>query len=58
MWLCNKNKLLRNGDKYVFNGGGYGHGVGMSQWGANILAKKGYNYDKILEFYFKNVTIR
>ena len=28
---------------------GYGHGVGMSQYGANVLAKRGYSYDEILK---------
>ena len=36
---------------------GYGHGVGMSQYGANELAKKGYNYKEILNYYYKDVKI-
>ncbi len=36
---------------------GYGHGVGMSQWGANGMARKGYKYDEILKHYFKGVSI-
>ncbi|WP_099190268.1 stage II sporulation protein D [Tepidibacter mesophilus] len=36
---------------------GYGHGVGMSQWGANGMAHKGYKYDEILKHYFKGVSI-
>ncbi|MDE7294096.1 MAG: SpoIID/LytB domain-containing protein [Oscillospiraceae bacterium] len=36
---------------------GYGHGVGMSQNGANILAKQGYTYDQILALYFPGTTI-
>lgn len=36
---------------------GYGHGVGMSQYGANAMAKKGYNYTDILQHYYKDVTI-
>ncbi len=36
---------------------GYGHGVGMSQNGANILAKKGYTYEEILRFYFTGITV-
>ncbi|MGN0642295.1 MAG: SpoIID/LytB domain-containing protein [Huintestinicola sp.] len=36
---------------------GYGHGVGMSQNGANILAKQGYTYDQILTFYFPGITV-
>ncbi|MDE6284851.1 MAG: stage II sporulation protein D [Bacilli bacterium] len=37
---------------------GYGHGVGMSQYGANEMAKKGYKYDEILKYYYKNIEIR
>ena len=36
---------------------GYGHGVGMSQYGANELAKLGKNYDEILKYYYKDVAI-
>lgn len=37
---------------------GYGHGVGMSQYGANYMAKEGKNYIQILKYYFKNVEIK
>lgn len=36
---------------------GYGHGVGMSQYGANKLAQKGYNYQDILKHYYVNTEI-
>ena len=36
---------------------GYGHGVGMSQYGANYLANNGYNYQEILKYYYKDVEI-
>lgn len=36
---------------------GYGHGVGMSQWGANAMAKDGYVYDEILKHYYSGVKI-
>ena len=36
---------------------GYGHGVGMSQYGANELAKMGKNYVEILQYYYQNVNI-
>ena len=32
---------------------GYGHGVGMSQWGSNVMAKNGETYDKILKHYYE-----
>lgn len=37
---------------------GYGHGVGMSQYGAQGMALKGYKYDEILSYYYKGTTIK
>jgi len=42
---------------YRFIGNGYGHGVGMSQYGARGLAEKGYDYSYILQYYYKDVKI-
>ena len=36
---------------------GYGHGVGMSQYGANEYAKSGKNYEEILKHYYQNINI-
>jgi len=36
---------------------GYGHGVGMSQYGANGMANDGYTYEEILKYYYKNIKI-
>lgn len=36
---------------------GYGHGVGMSQYGANNMAKEGYTYEEILKYYYQNIEI-
>lgn len=36
---------------------GYGHGVGMSQYGANNMAKLGYSYEEILKYYYQNIEI-
>lgn len=36
---------------------GYGHGVGMSQYGANEMAKEGYNYKDIINHYYTNIKI-
>ena len=47
-----------NNDKVVFNVNGYGHGVGMSQYGANGMAKAGYKYNDILTHYYKNCDIK
>lgn len=45
-------------DKVVFNVNGYGHGVGMSQYGANGMAKEGYKYQDILKYYYQNCEIK
>ncbi len=37
---------------------GYGHGVGMSQYGANGMAKEGKKYTEILKYYYQNVEIK
>lgn len=44
-------------DGFKIYGGGYGHGVGMSQFGAIELSKNGANYDKILNKFYKDVKI-
>ncbi len=41
-----------------FSGKGWGHGVGLCQWGARGMARKGYKYDKILDFYYPGTEIR
>ena len=41
----------------IFTTKGYGHGVGMSQYGANAMAKEGSNYKDILKYYYQGVTI-
>ena len=46
-----------NGDYITFHCKGYGHGVGMSQWGANAMAKNGSNYEEILKHYYSGVEI-
>ena len=51
-------EIIRNNVGIVFKTRGYGHGVGMSQYGANGMAKNGYSYDQILKHYYKGVTIQ
>lgn len=45
-------------EKVIFNVSGYGHGVGMSQYGANGMAKEGYKYQDILKHYYQNCEIK
>ena len=46
----------KDGICYI-EGGGFGHGIGMSQCGANDLAKKGKDYRQIISYYYKDITI-
>lgn len=52
-----KFELFKDGNDFIFKGSGSGHGVGLSQWGANGLALKGKNYKEILSFYYTGITI-
>jgi len=45
------------GDEIVFNGRGYGHGVGMCQWGAKGMADEGHSYEEILKHYYPDAEI-
>lgn len=44
-------------DTFVFTVSGYGHGVGMSQFGANYMAQQGSNYKEIISTYYRNCEI-
>jgi len=58
--LFNMEKTYDEGGNLIsitFNGSGWGHGVGMSQYGAKGMAEKGYNYIEILKFYYTDVDL-
>lgn len=42
---------------FIINGRGWGHGVGMSQWGAKGMAENGFTYKQIIEHYFTGATV-
>ncbi len=44
--------------EYVFTGKGWGHGLGMSQWGAKKMAEDGFNYEQILTHYYTGTNVR
>jgi len=50
------NKL--NDNLWSFKGGGFGHGVGLSQSGAIEMAESGLNYEKILNHYYRGTKVR
>lgn len=47
----------KSADTYYLAGMGYGHGVGMSQSGANGMANAGYSYEDIVKHYYTGVTL-
>ncbi|MDD5259186.1 MAG: SpoIID/LytB domain-containing protein [bacterium] len=51
-------KIKKDKDAYVFDGTGWGHGVGMCQEGAKGMAEKGFNYRQILQFYYPGTEIK
>lgn len=50
-------ELSIENEKLVITTRGYGHGVGMSQYGASGMAKEGYHYDEILKHYYTGISI-
>jgi stage II sporulation protein D len=48
----------RDGKGVRFEGKGSGHGVGMSQWGAQVMSRSGYSYRDILKYYYRGLEIR
>lgn len=50
--------LRKDGDKVIIDTVGYGHGVGMSQYGAKGMAEEGYDYKDILSYYYNGTTIK
>ena len=43
--------------EYIFEGGGLGHQIGLSQFGANAMARLGFDGTEIVEFYFPGTTV-
>lgn len=55
--LNEQKETISVSDRFKINGHGYGHGVGMSQYGAKVMAEKGYNFKEILNHYYPGVEI-
>ena len=49
--------MEKKGKNYKFSGGGYGHGVGMSQNGVKTMVEKGYQWKEILKHYYQGIKI-
>lgn len=50
-------EIAVEGDEIIFTQTGYGHGVGLSQYGADYMARQGYTYDEILKHYYNGIDI-
>ena len=50
-------EIIRNNDEFTFKVYGNGHGVGMSQFGANEMAKQGKDYKEILSHYYQGTKL-
>lgn len=50
-------EVIRWAEYFWFRGRGWGHGVGMCQWGAKKMAEEGYSYKEILQFYYPGTKI-
>ncbi|MFN3479806.1 MAG: SpoIID/LytB domain-containing protein [Thermodesulfovibrionales bacterium] len=51
-------EIKKNGDSIVFEGKGYGHGVGLCQWSALQMASEGKTYKEILAFFYPGTEIK
>lgn len=51
-------EIMKEADKITFSVKGYGHGVGMSQTGADSMAKQGTNYEDIIHHFYTGVEIK
>jgi stage II sporulation protein D len=52
------DEVRMQGDSIVMRGRGYGHGVGMSQWGAWLMAQRGKSAKDIVTYYYKGVDVQ
>jgi SpoIID/LytB domain protein len=46
------------GERFTFYGAGWGHGVGLCQIGAAVMANEGFSAEEILKHYFREVEIK
>lgn len=64
LWLAEKClysswfDIIHEQDHWVLSGHGWGHGVGLCQIGAAVMAEEGENYQHILQYYYKNAKIK
>ena len=51
-------EVMFEGDKVILEGKGWGHGVGLCQIGAAVMAAKGYDYKEILSHYYPDSVLQ
>ena len=51
-------EVIKSGNKFILDGRGWGHGVGLCQIGAAVMASKGYDYLQILQHYYPDATVK
>jgi stage II sporulation protein D len=51
-------EIIQDNNTVIINTKGYGHGVGMSQYGAEAMSVNGYTYEQILKYYYQGVEIK
>ncbi len=51
-------EVARSGSNFIFRGSGFGHGLGLCQEGAHVMAARGASYEKILEKYFPGTVVK
>lgn len=51
------SSIKKQDSSFVFKGNGWGHKVGLCQWGSKFMADKGFSYKKILQFYYPSTSI-
>ncbi|MGA2091379.1 MAG: SpoIID/LytB domain-containing protein [Endomicrobiales bacterium] len=51
-------KITKKGESFEFTGYGWGHGVGMCQWGAKEMAEHGKDYTHILNYYYPGTNVK
>ena len=49
--------IKHDDENFIFTVCGYGHGVGLSQYGTDYMARQGFTYEQILKHYYKNVEL-
>lgn len=51
-------EVSRSGSNFIFRGSGFGHGLGLCQEGAHVMATRGVSFQRILEKYFPGTSVR